>query len=75
MRGWKEGIYVLELAYICLQFVYLLKGSDMDKVRKFLFESLDNVKIPPDLFPSSICSRDSLARFEAERGKLKKLLI
>ena len=71
VRGWKEGIHVLELAYICMQFVYLLKGSDMDKGRKFLFESLDNVKIPPDLFPSSICSRDSLARCEAERGKLK----
>ena len=70
-----EGGYLCARAGLHLPAVYLLKGSDMDKVRKFLFESLDNVKIPPDLFPSSICSRDSLARFEAERGKLKKLLI
>ena len=62
---------MLELTYICMQFVCLLKGSGMDKGRTFLFESLNNVKIAPDLFPSSICSRDVFARFEAERGKLK----
>ena len=35
---------MLELTYICMQFVCLLKGSGMDKGRTFLFESLNNVK-------------------------------